>query len=147
MYPEGKILGIDYGSKRIGIALSDETKTIAFGKTVLLNQPDLCNSLLNIIQSEKVEKIVIGYPVNLKGQKTAQTIEVEKFEQELKNFLMKEKLDIDVFRWDERLTSKMAQDSLLVSGMKKKKRRDKSNLDIIAAALLLQSYLDANKSN
>jgi putative Holliday junction resolvase len=142
---KGKTLGLDYGSVRVGVALSDETGTIAFGRKIIENKPALFNQLLELIQKEDIIEIVIGYPLNLKGQKTPQTLEVEKFECDLKEFLLKLDLNLKIVRWDERLTSKMAEASLLVSGMKKSRRQDKSNLDIISAALLLQSYLDSLK--
>jgi putative Holliday junction resolvase len=140
-------MGIDYGSVRIGIATSDLSRTIAFGKQAIDNNKSSLDKILEIINTENISMIVLGYPLNLKGSKTAQTIEVEKFENELKNYLSK-KLDerrIDIVRWDERFTSKIAEDSMLISGMKKKKRQDKSNIDIISAALMLQSYLDQIK--
>ncbi len=141
--PQGKILGLDYGSVRIGIALSDETRTIAFGKEVLPNKPTLLNQIHKIIQTENVYEIILGYPLNMKGEKTNQTLEVEKFEQSLNEFLQKNGIAVNVIRWDERLTSKMAEISLITSGMKKKKRQEKGHLDIISAALILQSYLDS----
>lgn len=140
---QGKVLALDFGSVRIGVALSDESGTIAFGKKVLANQPSLFTQLKQMIQTENVREIVLGYPLNMKGEKTNQTLEVEKFEKELNGFLSENAIDISVIRWDERLTSKMAEDSLIISGMKKKKRQDKGNLDIISAALILQSYLDS----
>ena len=140
---QGKVIALDYGSVRIGVAMSDETGTIAFGKKVLANQPSMLTQLLQMIQTENIREIVLGYPLNMKGEKTNQTLEVEKFENELKEFLSANGFEIAVKRWDERLTSKMAETSLITSGMKKKKRQDKGNLDIISAALILQSYLDS----
>ncbi len=140
-------MGIDYGSVRIGISLSDELRIIAFGKEMILNNKDCLERILAIIKEGYVSRIVLGYPLNLKGAKTPQTIEVEKFETKLRNYLDSklENNSIEIIRYDERFTSKMAQDSLITSGMKKKKRQDKSNLDIISSALILQSYLDSQK--
>lgn len=140
-------MGIDYGSIRIGISLSDELKIIAFGKEMVLNNKNSLPRLIDIIKKESVSRIVLGYPLNLKGEKTPQTVEVENFESNLRNYLDSklENNSIEIIRCDERFTSKMAQDSLISSGMKKKKRQDKSNLDIISSALLLQSYLDSQK--
>ena len=143
--PKGKLIGVDYGSVRIGIAMSDELGMMAFGKMVIKNDATLFNSFLKIIQSENISSIILGYPMNLKNEKTAQTLEVEKFEEKLKQFLSANNLNIDVIRWDERFTSKMAQESMIASGMKKKKRQEKSNLDIISATLMLQSYIDSQK--
>jgi putative Holliday junction resolvase len=142
----GKVLAIDYGSVRVGIALSDETETIAFGREAIANSGRLIESLKKIIKDENVTSVVLGYPLSLKGGKTQQTLEVESFEEKLKFQLSSAPFNsVVIKRWDERFTSKMAADSLIESGMKKKKRRDKSNLDIISAALLLQSYLDSIK--
>jgi putative Holliday junction resolvase len=142
-----KILGIDYGLVRIGIALSDETGTIAFGREAIASNNPV-DKLKKIISDENVNIVVIGYPLNLKGEKTKQTLEVESFEAKIKAELSSPPFnEIKITRWDERFTSKMASDSMLESGMKKKKRRDKSNLDIISAAIMLQSYLDSVKAN
>lgn len=142
-----KIMGIDHGSKRIGIAISDSSSSIAFGREVIANDKKTISLLKKLIKEEEVSEIVIGYPLNLKGEKTAQTLEVEKFEEELiKQLSSAEFSEVKISRWDERFTSKMAADSLIESGMKKKKRQDKSNLDIISAALMLQSYLDQAKN-
>jgi putative Holliday junction resolvase len=138
-------MGIDYGSVRIGISLSDELQLIAFGKVMIPNDKNALPGILDIIKKENVCRIVLGYPLNLKGGKTTQTLEVEDFEVKLCNYLDSKlgENKIEIIRWDERFTSKMAQSSMIESGMKKKKRQDKSNLDIISAALLLQSYLDS----
>jgi putative holliday junction resolvase len=142
-----KIMGIDHGSKRIGIAISDSSASIAFGREVIANDKKMINALKKLIKDEEVTQIIIGYPLNLKGEKTAQTLEVEKFEEELiKQLAQAELSEVKISRWDERFTSKMAADSLFESGMKKRKRQDKSNLDIISAALMLQSYLDQTKT-
>jgi putative Holliday junction resolvase len=145
--PKGKIMGIDFGSVRIGISLSDELRIIAFGKEMVLNNKNCLPRLIDIIKDESVNRIVLGYPLNLKGEKTPQTLEVENFEAALRNYLDSklENNSIEIIRCDERFTSKMAQASLISSGMKRKKRQDKSNLDIISSALLLQSYLDSQK--
>ena len=142
-----KVMGIDYGSVRIGISFSDETNTVAFGKDVLTNDAGCIEKITGIVKQNSIGKIVLGYPLNLKGHKSPQTTKVEEFEAKLRNYLNKSLGEgtVQIIRWDERFTSKMAQDSMLESGMKKKKRQQKSNLDIISAALLLQSYLDSMK--
>ena len=136
-----KILGLDFGKVRIGIALSDETKTFAFGKEFILNNKFSLSYIKSIVDSENISGIVIGYPLNLKGRKTSQTFEVESFEQRLKKAINND--GVKIIRWDERFTSKMAESSLFESGMKKEKRQQKSNIDIVSAAILLQSYLDS----
>ncbi len=143
----GKILGIDHGSVRIGIAVSDDSHTIAFGREVIQNNKSAIERIKKIIIDDYITLAVIGYPLNLKGEKTPQTLEVEKFEEELKKALLNPPFDsINIVRWDERFTSKMAADSMIESGMKKKNRQIKGNLDIISASLMLQSYLDNSKT-
>ncbi len=137
----GRVLAIDHGTVRLGIAISDESKTIAFGREVIANNKSSFEKLKELILTDNVTEIILGYPLSLKGEKTHQTEEVESFETQLMDFL--KGTDITVKRWDERFTSKMAFDSMLESGMKKKNRQNKSNIDIISAALLLQSYLDS----
>ena len=141
----GKVLGLDYGSVRIGVAISDVTGTIAFGKTVVKNEPSCFGAILEIVKNENVKKIVLGYPFNLKGKKSAQTNRVEEFKNNLHDFLKKVRIDVDIITWDERFSSKIASESLLISGMKKNKREDKSIIDIISATLILQSYLDSKR--
>ena len=142
----GKILAIDYGSVRIGIAVSDESGTIAFGREALANDEKAIDKIKKIVTADDISCIILGYPLNLKGKKTPQTLEVESFEGKLKSNFSSEPFNcITISRWDERFTSKMAADSMIESGMKKKKRKDKSNIDIISAAILLQSYLDSKK--
>lgn len=141
-----KILGIDHGIVRVGIAVSDESSTIAFGREVLPNNKEIFKRILKYINEENISLIVIGYPLTLKGERSEQTKEVEKFEAELKKVLQETQFSNTVIiRWDERFTSKMASDSMLESGMKKKKRQQKGNLDIISASIMLQSYLDSRK--
>ena len=142
-----RVMGIDYGSVRIGISVSDETNTIAFGKDVIANDKNCLAKISLFIKEYSIGKIILGYPLSLGGNRSAQTLKVEEFEVTLKNYLNTSFREgsVNVIRWDERFTSKMALDSMFESGMKKKKRQLKSNLDIISAALLLQSYLDGMK--
>lgn len=142
-----KVLAIDHGVVRIGIALSDDTQTIAFGREAIKNDDKAVGKIKQLAVDESISAIVLGYPLNLSGEKTEQTREVEKFEQKLKTaFSTAGITGIQFIRYDERFTSKMAADSMLESGMKKKKRQDKANIDIISAALILQGYLDSLKN-
>jgi len=142
----GRVLGIDHGSVRIGIAISDESNAIAFGNVVIGNDNKWTDKLKKIISENNVTEVVLGYPLNLKGEKTKQTLDVEAFEEKLNSlFNPEDNNGITITRWDERFTSKMAADSMLESGMRKKNRQKKSNLDLISATLLLQSYLDSVK--
>jgi len=123
-----KILGIDYGEKRIGLAISDETKTFA-RELVILSPKEFWQQIKNLAQENQVTQIVIGWPLNMSGGETKKTEEVKNFKNKLESMLA-----IDVVTIDERLTSKMAEST---SGQNK-------NLDSLAAQILLQNWLDRN---
>jgi len=138
-----KYLSIDYGLRRIGIAVSDEDKKYSFSRDFLYNDNSLFNKLLSLIKQEKISRIILGYPLNLKSEKTSQTIEVEKFKQKLESVLEKNSLDISIDIFDERLTSNMAKQNIISSGLTKKKRQNKGLVDSTAAQIILQDYLDS----
>ncbi|HVT87132.1 MAG TPA: Holliday junction resolvase RuvX [Chitinophagaceae bacterium] len=134
----GRILSIDYGLKRTGIAVTDPLKIIATGLTTV-DTKELLSFLKNYFAKEEVELILIGEPKNLNDTDTHATPLVEKFVKELqKNFPA-----IPVKKVDERFTSKMASRAMLDMGLKKKQRQDKRLLDEIAATILLQEYLQS----
>ena len=131
-----RILSIDYGLKRTGIAVTDPLKIIATGLTTVASK-ELITYLKDYFSREEVELIIIGEPKNWDDTDTHATPLVEKFIKELqKNFPA-----MPVIKVDERYTSKMAKDSMLEMGLTKKKRRDKKLVDKIAATILLQEYL------
>jgi len=132
----GRILSIDYGLKRTGIAVTDPLKIIATGLTTVASK-ELITFLKDYFSREEVELIIIGEPKNWDDTDTHATPLVEKFIKELqKNFPA-----MPIKKVDERYTSKMAKDSMLEMGLTKKKRRDKKLVDKIAATILLQEYL------
>ncbi len=135
----GRFLAIDYGSKRVGLAISDPTKKIAKAYKTITN--DSLDALLYCIKNEikknNVEKIILGLPIGMNGKNTPQTELVLKFNDMLKIFF-----SIPVILEDERLTSLHAKKSLVFQGFKT--TSNKENIDSTAAALLLQNYL--NKS-
>ncbi len=137
-----KYLGIDFGSKRVGIAVSDENKKYSFSRDFILNDKKFYENLLKIIKSEFIEKIIIGYPLNFKSEKTIQTLEVEKFRSELEAKLKKNNIAAELVFFDERLTSKIAQDSILMSGLSRTKRQEKGRVDSISAQIILQDFID-----
>lgn len=131
-----RILCIDYGLKRTGIAVTDPLQIIATGLTTL-NSKELVPFLKDYFTKEQVELILIGWPTNWDDSSTHATPLVEKCIKELqKNFPA-----IPIKKVDERYTSKMAKDAMLEMGMKKKDRRNKALVDEIAAAIMLQEYL------
>ncbi len=134
-----RILSIDYGLKRTGIAVTDPFKIIATGLTTI-DSKLLIAFLKNYFITEPVELIIIGEPKNLDDSDTHATPLVAQCVKELaKNFP-----HIPVLQVDERYTSKMAVQSMVQSGMKKKDRRNKALIDEIAATILLQEYLHHN---
>lgn len=131
-----RILSIDYGLKRTGIAVTDPFQMIATGLTTIESHT-LMPYLKNYFVKEPVELIIIGYPRNLDDSETHGTVLAE---QCIKR-LQKEFPGMPVKKVDERYTSKMAVQSMVQSGMKKKDRRNKALVDEIAATIMLQEYL------
>jgi putative Holliday junction resolvase len=138
-----KYLCIDYGLRRVGIAVSDEDKKYSFSRDFLYNDDSLFDKLLLLIKQENISKIILGYPLNFKSQKTDQTLEVENFKRKLEVFLQKNSIDINIELYDERFTSNIAKQHIISSGLKKKKRREKGLVDSTAAQIILQDYMDS----
>lgn len=135
-YP-GRILSIDYGEKRIGVAMSDPTRLIAQGVATLGNDERLFEKLLDIIKKEEIVRIVVGMPYSGDGSKGKKALEVEEFIKRLK-----EHTPIELDTWDESYSSVNAHRAFIDIGMKKKKRQQKYRVDEMAARLMLQEYLD-----
>ena len=98
-----KYLAIDYGEKRIGIAVSDEGKKFAFARDYLINDTNFLKKLIAILKEENISKIVIGYPLNFKSEKTIQTNKVEEFKARLEKFLAQNSIEAEIVFFDERL--------------------------------------------
>lgn len=135
----GRLLAIDYGLKRSGIAVTDELQLIASGLTVVKTE-ELLDFLKNYLSTEPVDKIIIGLPKQMNNSPSESEIYIKDFIELLSNALP----DLPIEREDERFTSKLAFQSMLASGMTKKKRQNKSTLDEISATLILQSYMASN---
>ena len=135
----GRFLAIDFGEKRIGLALSDPMKIIAkpFKTIFYSNQNDLINKIALIIKDKKIEKIILGLPKGLKGNNTSQTNIVIEFY----NYI-KDKIDTPIVMEDERLSSVSAKKSLILQNIKT--GHNKTLIDETAAAIFLQLYLDKN---
>jgi len=132
-----RILGIDVGRRRIGIAVSDPLRILASGVTVLANTPHVEERIKELVREYAVEKIVVGMPFTLKGEKGQSAEEVEAFVERLK-----EAITIEIVFWDERFSSSTAHETLITMGVSKKGRRAKGRIDEMAAAIILQGYLD-----
>ena len=136
----GRILAIDYGQKRVGLAVTDEYKIIA---TALDTIPvkDIFSYLQKYFAEENVECVVIGDPKQMDNTASESVKYIDPFVKKFKKVFQYVKVE----RFDERFTSKMALQALIDAGSKKKDRRDKSNIDKISAVFILQSYMHAMK--
>ena len=134
-----KALGIDYGTKRTGLAITDELQIIASCLTTVSTH-QLHRYIANLIKQQDIECFVVGDPKNLDGSKTNSSSYVESFIRKLKDTYP----EIVIHRIDERFTSKIAKQSIFSSGVNRKRRQDKKLVDKISATIILQSYL-ANK--
>lgn len=132
-----RILAIDYGLKRTGLAVTDPLQIIANGLTTV-ESPKLINFLKDYFKKEEVEMIIIGEPKNWDDTDTHATPLVKKIVEKLK----KEFPQTPITLVDERFTSKMASRAMIDMGMKKKQRRNKALVDEIAATIMLQEYLE-----
>jgi putative Holliday junction resolvase len=132
-----RILGLDVGEKRIGLAVSDELGITAQGiDTVIRTETEATlNQIIKIIKEKDIGKLVVGLPKNMNGSLGSQAEKVKEFVG-----LLTEKCPLEIVYWDERLTTVAAQRSLLEGDISRKKR--KTAVDRIAAVLILQGYLD-----
>jgi putative Holliday junction resolvase len=133
----GRIMAIDYGTKRTGLAVTDTLQIISSGLTTV-HSKDLISFLKTYFSAEKVDCVVVGEPRQMDNTSSESARHVEVF---LKHF-RKIFPDMPVERMDERFTSKMAFQTMIDSGLKKKDRRNKELVDEISATLILQSYME-----
>ena len=133
----GKALGIDFGSKRIGISISDNNKILATPLTTVSTNL-IYDFISELLIREKIDFIVVGLARDLKNKSTDATVHTEQFINRLRNIYKK----MPIYTIDERFTSKTAKRVIISSGIKKNKRRDKKLVDKISAAIILQDYID-----
>lgn len=131
-----KIVAIDYGTKRVGLAVSDDTQMIAFGLTTV-HSNDVIEYLKKYIPENNVEVIVLGDPKNLDNTPSQSAEGINNFSRHLLKVFPSIKLE----RLDERFTSKIAFNTMIDAGLKKKRRQDKGLVDQISATIILQDYL------
>lgn len=137
----GRLLCLDYGKKRVGIAVTDPLRIIAGGlKTVPTHH--IRDYLKTYIAGEEVDRLVVGYPKTVRNEPSEAIRYIDPFIR----WFRKEFPAIPVDLYDERFTSRMAERSLLEAGVPKLARRDKSLVDKVSASLILQSYLDASRN-
>ena len=135
-----RILSIDFGSKRCGIAITDESQIIASGLNTITTD-NLIDFLKNYFKNEQVEIIVIGQPKNMLNQDSLIEPLILKYIKIINNNFPK----ITIERFDERFTSKLAFRAMIDGGLKKKKRKNKGTIDMVSATIILQDYLQSRK--
>ena len=135
-----RILALDYGGKKIGVAISDPMRIIAKPITVINNLgfKNILVELNNLIVEYGISELLIGLPITLKNKKSIQTYKVLEFID-----MLKKNIDLPIHSYDERLTSQMAKRSLIMQGVKT--GHNKTEIDKTAAAIFLQNYLDDSK--
>jgi putative holliday junction resolvase len=133
----GRILGIDYGNRRVGMAISDPLSITAQPRATWrrTDESELIPKIVAFVLSEGVDRVVVGYPITLKGTKSSRSLATERFAGKLADAC-----PVPVSLWDERLTTVQAHRVLHLMGKAPSRNRDR--VDQIAAALMLQSYLD-----
>lgn len=137
---QARIVGVDYGRARVGLALSDPLGM--FAQPVGTFSPaDAIEQIERIRVREGLLLVVLGWPIGLDGSTGSATDDVEAYEKRLKTSFP----GLEIVRWDERLSSREAGRVVADSGIKRSRRRQKGDIDTVAAAIILQSYLDANQ--
>lgn len=137
---EKRILAIDYGEKRIGLAITDPLRIFPYPLTTILNNNFLFEELKKVFNEYLIELVLIGYPLKESGEKSRIIDQIEKFESKIKTVF-----DVKTEFVDERYSSEIAKQMILETVPSKKKRRDKSLVDKNAAFVMLQDYLNSIK--
>lgn len=135
-----RLLAIDYGKKRTGLAVSDEMQIIAGGLTTVATT-ELLDYILDYVKREPVERIVVGLPKQMNNEPSENMRRVEPFVNRLRKLLP----DIPVDYHDERFTSVLAQRTIIEAGIKKMARRNKELVDEVSATIILQSYMESRR--
>ncbi len=136
-----RLIGLDVGEARIGVAVSDPTGTLASARTVLARRPEQAAllALQRLVEEEEAEAIIVGLPRSLSGELHGQAALVQDFAEQLR-----QQVSVPIHFWDERLSTVAAEREMRAAGAKRGKRR--SMIDAVAAAIILQSYLDASRA-
>ena len=136
----GRLLAVDYGSRRVGLAMSDPLRIIAQGVGTLTNNGNLLKRLAHLVVENDIRRIIVGMPFAPDGGKGSKAKEVDAFIAAL-GFIV----SVRVEPWDESFTSMKAERVFIEGGMKRKQRQQKARVDEMAARLLLQDYLDCHQ--
>lgn len=137
----GRILAIDFGQKRVGLAVTDENRIIATALETV-HSKDIFIFLKNYLNNERVDCFVVGEPRQMNNQLSEAVKFIDPFIRRLK----KEFPDVIIERFDERFTSKIAKQTMVMSGLSKKDRQNKATIDKISAVLILQSYMEYKRN-
>jgi putative Holliday junction resolvase len=137
----GRILAIDYGRKRTGIAVTDTLQLIANGLDTVRTH-DLIDFLKDYFNKELVDEVVVGYPKQMNNQPSESVIYVDQFIKRFKKVFPEKQLELA----DERFTSKIAFQTMIDGGLKKEQRKDKALIDKISATIILQSYIETKNN-
>ena len=135
-----RYLCIDYGQKRVGLAMSDPLGIIAQPMGFLPRDGQTLRKLVGMVKEHEVQEIVLGHPISMDGRPSAMTLEVEKFAKELQDAL-----SVPVHLWDERLSTAQSERFLVGADVRRSKRKEVR--DSIAASLILQSFLEAQSAS
>lgn len=133
-----RILAIDYGTKRVGVAVTDPLGMIA-GALATVETPRIFDFLNEYLTVNDCNRLVIGYPLTLRNEPAEVTREIDRFIERFASLYPY----IEVIKYDERFTSKLAFNTILASGIGRRKRRDKAVIDRISATIILQNYLES----
>ncbi len=133
-----KVLGVDFGERRTGVAISDDSRVIAFPRETLFcpRVEQAAAAVARMAATEKVAEIVVGYPINMNGSSGPRVVRTDEFLAELAK-----RTEIPLKKWDERLSTKIAEAVLIEAGTSREKRR--GVVDKLAAQVILQGYLDS----
>jgi putative Holliday junction resolvase len=135
-----RLIGLDVGEARIGVAVSDPTGTLASARTVLARRPEesALKAIGRLVEEEEAAAIIVGLPRSLSGELHGQATLVQAFAE-----LLRKQVSVPIHFWDERLSTVAAEREMRASGAKRDKRR--AMIDAVAAAIILQNYLDASR--
>jgi len=133
--PAGRMLGLDMGERRIGVALSDELGMIASPLTMILRSGPVVQDVQKLIAQYGIVQLVVGLPVGMSGREGPQAADVRAYTESIAG-----EFDLPLVYWDERMTTSIAEQYLIAQGTRRDKR--KQQVDAVAAAVMLQSYLD-----
>jgi len=141
-----RILGIDLGDRRTGVAITDLTGTLAGGLELITGDGlnAFAKSVMDIAGRYDISEIVVGYPVNMDGTKGESALKTEKFKRKLEKLIKEKGLQIDVVLFDERLSTALAYVYMNESGVKSKDKKQK--VDMLSAQIILQDYIDSKRA-